>query len=263
MAKTVIDIEGANVFLGGNHILYDINWQVKEGEHWFILGANGAGKSTLINLLMGFVWPIFGAKVEVMGNRFGRCNLNELRKKISWLSPLMFKMTNQETSAMDVVISGFDSTIGIFREVSMEETQIAMETMERLDCAYLRDQPFSTLSSGEQVKVLICRGMLLEPELLILDEPCVHLDMHTREYLLGYIDSIAAQKVVPNIIFISHRIEDIVTTFQKGLIMADGRIAIAGNREDILTEQNIRETFKMDIHLHITKSGRCWARLDE
>jgi len=259
--KTIISIEGANVFLGGNHILHDINWQVSEGEHWFILGPNGAGKSTLINLLMGFVWPIFGARVEVLGNQYGKCNLLELRKQFSWISPLMFKMTNPQTTAMEVVLSGFEATIGLHREATPEEVTTALATMDKLDCAPLKDQAFCTLSSGEQVKVLICRGMLLSPQLLILDEACVHLDMYTREYLLNYIADVASRKLVSNIIFISHRIEDITRTFKKGMIMSGGRIAHSGDRSDILSEQNIRETFNLDVTLHMTQNGRYWPQL--
>lgn len=259
--NNIIDIEGANVFRGKKQILHDINWRVAEGEHWFILGPNGAGKSTLINLLMGFAWPIFGAKVEVLGNRYGKCNLMELRKKFSWISPLMFSMTQPETTAIDVVLSGLDATIGIHREVTPEEVAIATETLEKLECGYLTNQTFGTLSSGEQVKILICRGMLLSPQLLILDEACVHLDLHTREYLLNYIDNIAAKKIVSNIIFISHRIEDITPTFTKGMIITDGRIAHHGERGDILTEENIRNTFNLDITLHATSNGRFWPQL--
>ena len=78
-----IKIENASVFLGGREIIHDMNWQVEKGARQFILGANGAGKTTLVKMLMGYAWPKFGAKVEVLGNRFGQTNLVELRKEIA------------------------------------------------------------------------------------------------------------------------------------------------------------------------------------
>ena len=84
-----VNIENAKVFLSGREILHNINWQVQRGERCFILGANGAGKTTLVRMLMGYAWPVFGATVEVLGHRFGTVNLQELRKRIAWVSPLM------------------------------------------------------------------------------------------------------------------------------------------------------------------------------
>ena len=87
--ELAINIENASVRLGGREIIHDMHWQVEKGGRCFILGANGAGKTTLVKTLMGYAWPKFGAKVEVLGHRFGQTNLVELRKRIAWVSPFM------------------------------------------------------------------------------------------------------------------------------------------------------------------------------
>ena len=86
-----VNVENARVYLGGHEILHNISWQVQRGERCFILGANGAGKTTLVKVLMGFAWPLFGARVQVLGKTFGHVNLLELRKSIAWVSPFMHK----------------------------------------------------------------------------------------------------------------------------------------------------------------------------
>ena len=82
MTDLAINIEKATVMMDDKVILKDISLQVEKGEKCFILGANGAGKTTLIRTILGYIWPLYGATVEVLGNLYGTTNLNELRKKI-------------------------------------------------------------------------------------------------------------------------------------------------------------------------------------
>lgn len=256
---TAIDIRRADVFLERRKILSDINWRVEHGEHWFVLGSNGAGKTTLVKMLMGFVWPAYGAEVHVLGNRYGTCDLAQVRKKISWVSPFLQSWTSSRWKAVEVVLSGLDATVGLFRKnVSPEEMNDALAVMRKLDCADRAEQAFDRLSSGEQVKVLIARALISRPELLILDEACVHLDMKSREFLLETVDALAKEEDSPTIIFISQRIEDISTVFTKGVIMKGGRIVSCGSREYVLTEENLSGAFDMKIALKASADGRLW-----
>jgi iron complex transport system ATP-binding protein len=254
----IITIEDANVFLDGCHILKNFDWEVKASEDWFILGANGAGKTTLIKMLMGYVWPKFGAKVEVLGGRYGQCNLVEMRKRIAWVSPFMQKWGDDDAKAVDVVLSGFDATFTLIREPETEEIEQAHEIMEKLGCAKLAQHRYATLSSGEQVKMFIARALVTKPDLMILDEACVHLDFKSREYLLNVVDELAAEPDAPPIIFITQRIEDISRTFTNGIVIANGEMIANGERENILTEDILSQTFDMKIKLHKAADGRFW-----
>ncbi len=263
MAKELaIDVKHASVFLGGREIIHDLNWSVERGGRCFILGANGAGKTTLVKMLMGYAWPKFGAEVTVLGQRFGESNLVELRKRIAWVSPCMQQFTGTEWTGLEMVISGIDATLGLFRKPTEEEIRTATELMTRFRCAHLADQPIFTMSSGEQVKILIARALLTKPDLVILDEPSVYLDMAGREFLLGEIDNIARKLPDTTIIFITQRIEDILPVFHQGMIIANGRVESAGNREEILDEQNLSHAFGLPIRLLRNKAGRYWAMLE-
>ncbi len=258
---SIIKIAHADVFLDGHHVLKDINWQVQHGENYFILGANGAGKTTLVKLLMGYAWAKFGAHVEVLGGIFGRTNLVQLRKRIAWLSPFLARWTNDNTTVLEVVISGLDSAIGLHREALPEEIEKAHDMLRQLNSEDITDREFVKTSSGEQLKALICRALIGKPDLLILDEPCVHLDMCSREYLLSTIEELLQRPDAPTMIFITQRIEDITPIFSRGMIMRKGQIIAKGSREDILTEENIYNTFNMNIKLHHSSNGRIWPQL--
>ncbi len=261
---TVINVEGANVYLSGREILHDINWQVKQGERCFILGANGAGKTTLVRMLMGYSWPVFGAKVEVLGARFGTINLQELRKRVAWVSPLMHRWltSDREWTGREMVLSGPDATIGLQREPTEAEEAKAAALLASLRASDLADRVVNVMSSGEQVKVLIARALMCEPELMILDEPSVYLDIAGREFLLKTIEHLAESHPNLTLVFITQRIEDIIPTFSTGMILKEGRILAHGPRAEILTEEQLKRTFDLNIRLIEGKEGRLWSLID-
>ena len=259
--ESILNIRNAQVFLDQTKILSDINWEIRKGENWFILGSNGAGKTTLVKLIMGLVWPVYGAEVSVLGNTYGRCNLSEIRKKIAWVSPFLQSWTGSRWTALEVVISGIDGTVGLFRKPHREEIEKASSVMTSLECKALSEHSFEQVSSGEQVKILIARALMTSPELIILDEACVHLDLKSREFLLDTIENFASEKNSPAIIFITQRIEDISPVFGHGLILKNGRIILSGKRETILMEENLFSAFDMRIKLHRTADGRYWSVL--
>lgn len=259
----VINVSQARVFLSGREILHNINWTVQRGERCFILGANGAGKTTLVRMIMGYAWPLFGAKVEVLGKRFGTVNLQELRKRIAWVSPLMHQwLGDREWTGREMVLSGPDATIGLFRAPTAEEEEKAAALMESLRASHLMERPVLAMSSGEQVKVLIARALMTNPELMILDEPSVYLDIAGREFLLNAIAELAACRPELTIIFITQRIEDILPEFAQGMILRQGEIIAHGPREEVLTEPNLRRAFDLDIRLIQARNGRLWTVIE-
>ena len=258
--EQAIRVQGARVYLSGREVLHGINWSVERGERCFILGANGAGKTTLVRMLMGYAWPVFGAEVEVLGRRFGTVNLQELRKKIAWVSPLMHQwLGDHEWTGREMVLSGPDATIGLFRAPTAEEEQRAAAIMASLRATQLMDRRVVTMSSGEQVKVLIARALMTHPELMILDEPSVFLDIAGREFLLNTIEELAAARPELTLIFITQRIEDILPAFSRGMILRDGHILAHGARDTVLTEDNLRRAFDLPIRLIRATNGRLWT----
>ena len=220
--ELAIDIKHANVFLGGREIIHDLNWQVAKGGRCFILGANGAGKTTLVKTMMGYAWPKFGATVDVLGNRFGQTNLVELRKKIAWVSPFMSQFTNTESTGLEMVLSGFDGTLGLTRKATAEEVDTAKALMERFRCAHLIDQEIFTMSSGEQVKIMIARALLNDPQVLLADEPTGNLDPVTADGIMQLFQKIASQGCA--VVMSTHNTALIENYPARAVLFSKGRI---------------------------------------
>ena len=254
-------IRNATLKLEGNTILHDFNWRVERGGRWFILGPNGAGKTTLVKMILGMAWPLYGAEVRVLGNRYGACDITEVRKKVAWASPFLSNWTEDSDhrwTTLDVALSGLDSTIGFYRKPLDSEVERALAALDRIGARHLADRYYDRLSSGEQIKALIARALIGHPELMILDETCVYLDLSSREYLLSAVDELAAQKDSPTMIFITQRIEEITASFNKGMILGEGRVQSVGDRSEILTAENLSAAFGMKIRLYARPDGRFW-----
>ena len=101
-------------------ILHKIDWTVRKGEHWAMLGLNGSGKTTILNMINGYIWPSTG-KVSVLGHSFGRVDLRELRKSIGWVSSSLQERIRPTEQTQDVVISGLHASIGLYEKPTEEQ----------------------------------------------------------------------------------------------------------------------------------------------
>ncbi len=263
MSNLAINIENASLSLGGNLILKNFNWQLERGSHHFILGANGAGKTTLVKMIMGLAWPYYGATVEVLGERYGHIDLATMRKRIAWVSPFLQQLTSErELSGAEVVISGVEGTLGLFRKEEPGEREKAFEMLKMLKGEHLMDRPMQVMSSGEQIKLLIARALMSRPELMILDETGVYLDISSREFFLSMVEKLAADRPELTIIFITQRIEDILPMFDCGMIIRKGEVIARGKRDEVLSEDNLRKAFDLNIKLIRNRAGRFWPVIE-
>lgn len=258
-----INIKNAEVFLKEKEILHGISWKVKEGEKYFILGSNGSGKTTLVRTILGYIWPKYGAKIEVLGHEYGKVNLHDVRKSIAWVSPFIQKEIEHNTTGVDMVLSGKTGTLGFFRRASEAELDKVKSLLSSLNGLHLANKYMSEMSSGERMKILIARALMTEPKLMIFDEPSVYLDIAEREFFLKIIEDLAKNCEDLTILFISQRIEDILPSFDRGMILKNGKILVEGKRAEVLTSKNLCDAFGVHIDLVQTENGRLWSIVKE
>jgi len=252
----IIDIHNVSWDRNNKLILQNINWTVKEGEHWCLLGLNGSGKTTLLNMINGYIWPTEG-KMSVLGKIFGEYDLRELRKSIGWVSTsLQQKLYGSET-ALKIVLSGKFATIGLYDQTDTEDLGRAEALMKSLGCTALIERTHDTLSQGERQRVLIARALMASPKLLILDEPCTGLDVFAREQLLQMIGTVAAEENAPTIIYVTHHVEEILPCFTKTLLIKEGQVFAADHTSDVLTSALMSDFFDVPVEL-LKRDGRNW-----
>src|SRR5450631_3652920 len=100
-----VRLEHVGVVRNGTPLLDDVSWEVGAGERWALLGPNGSGKTTLLRVLGSTLWPTSGT-VEILGERLGRVDMRELRRRIAVVSASVSRTLRPELPALDVVLTG-------------------------------------------------------------------------------------------------------------------------------------------------------------
>ncbi|SDM92798.1 ABC transporter ATP-binding protein [Sediminibacillus halophilus] len=261
MQKEIIETKQVTFQRDGRNILQKVDWRVSPGEHWVILGLNGSGKTSLLKIVTGYEWPTKGT-VDVLGNRFGRTNLPELRKSIGWVSASLDEQFLKRASdtALEVVLSGKHASIGIYEAVNDQEVFRAEKLLEEMKMADFADRPFVKLSQGEKRRVIIARALMPDPEILILDEPCNGLDVFAKEQLLTTIQRMAVQKGGPTLLYVTHQLEEVIPAITHALLINHGKIVAAGEKEKTLTDSLMTETFQVPVEIE-WRASRPWLKI--
>ena len=177
--KVLFDLRNLSIHRSGVHILDDVNWRVKAGEHWVILGANGSGKTSLLKALTGYMTPTRG-EITLLGQDYGGSDWRALRKRIGVVSSSISRLVHDEDSGLEIVVGGTQAMIGFWGRISRSERERARRVLSLLRVPQAVGRNWEVLSQGERQRVLIARALMAKPAILILDEPCEGLDPVAR-----------------------------------------------------------------------------------
>jgi iron complex transport system ATP-binding protein len=260
--QPALRMEGVSWRRDGTAILSDISWTVWPGEHWALIGVNGSGKTSLLHLVTGYEWASTG-KIEVLGQRFGQCDLRELRKSIGWVSIALqerFAVSHPNERAVDVVISGRFASIGIYDDPTPDDMDRALRLLTQFGLSHRAEYPFGRLSQGERQRALLARAFMGSPRLLILDEPCTGLDLPAREQFLQSLTQAVRTDDAPTLLYVTHHPEEVLPLFTHVLLLADGRIVAAGPKRDVLTSEHLSAAFGLSVQVE-WQNDRPWVRV--
>lgn len=257
----MIKLEHVSVIRNKKHILKDVNWDVKKGQHWALLGLNGSGKTTILNVINGYIHPSEG-KLEVLGNVFGKANIPELRREIGLVSMSLQQKIQEYESVLGVVLSGKYATIGLYEAVEQQDVDQARQYMELLNCQHLEKEEYGVLSQGERQRVLIARALMANPKILILDEPCNGLDIIAKEELLHFIGKIANEQNTLTIIYVTHYVEEILPCFKHTMLLKEGQVFKQGLTKQLLTEETLSSFYNRPVSVQ-EEQNRTWIALKE
>jgi molybdate transport system ATP-binding protein len=215
--EVLVEMKGVRVAYENVLILDGLDWTVRRGENWAVVGPNGSGKTTLLSLITGDNLQGYANEVRLFGMLKGSGEtLWEIREKIGVVSTELQVRYRKGIKARDVVASGLFDSIGLFRRLSPEDRRRVEDWMDRLGILPMAEKVFDRLSYGERRMVLIARAMVKAPLLLILDEPCQGLDPVNRRKMLKLIDRIGAGTGT-RILYVSHYDEEMPSCINRVL----------------------------------------------
>lgn len=213
----LVELRNVTVRYGKRSILRAISWSIRQGESWVLLGPNGAGKTTLLSLILGDNPQAYINEVFVFGRRRGNGeSIWHLKKRIGWVSPELQLHFDDRVSAGEVVLSGFQETIGVFEAPTRRQLAAGRRWLSHFGLSESAELPLFSLSAGMQRMALLARALVKRPLLLILDEPCQGLDPAHRDLFIRNVDALIRAGSV-TAIFVTHRLEEIPRSISRVL----------------------------------------------
>ena len=227
MKNCVVKVSNLVKIFDKRKIIKNISFDVSENSVVGILGKNGAGKTTLLGMLMGLISPSSG-RIEILGKDLNK-KKNEILQKINFQSPyvdLPKKMTVEQNLYFYSRLYGIKNFKDIINDL-----------VDKLKMKDLINKSYGSLSAGQKTKVNLCKALINNPKLLLLDEPTASLDPETsifiREFLLKF-----QKKNNSSILITSHNLDEIQSICSKIILLKYGTVVSDGNLNEILKTKN-------------------------
>jgi ABC-type Mn2+/Zn2+ transport system ATPase subunit len=215
-----IKLVDLSIGYGRQSLLDGISLSIQKGEFWGIVGPNGAGKSTLVKTILGILKP--------------------LRGRIEKAEPLIFGYVPQRSAlddifpvtALDVVLMGRYPARGI-RRIRAEDRRLAYDYLEKVGVSSIAGKLFRSLSGGQKQRVLIARALVLEPHVLVLDEPMEGMDIAGEASIMELILKLR-KDLDCTLLMVTHSLHLMATYGEKLILIRD----------------KLREIYNLDVEVH-------------
>ena len=205
----IVQLDKVSIRYGNRCILNNLDWTIKKGEKWALRGENGAGKSTILSLICADNPQSYTCNITLFGKKRGSGeSIWDIKKRIGYVSPEMFRSYLKNLPVFDIVASGLFDTVGLYRRPKPEQLVMCEWWLDIFGISYLKERNFLQLSSGEQRLVLLARAFVKDPDLLILDEPLHGLDNHHCRLVKDIIEAFCQRKD-KTLIMVTHYPEEL------------------------------------------------------
>lgn len=249
--EILLQVQNFTLTVGDRVLISNLNWTVKAGERWCLIGRNGAGKSTLLKAIAGMQSQLYmHGNIQWKGKDLPLCTPSELAKLRAYGE--QFPVGGIGLRAIDIVLAG---QWPWHQDEAQDYLKHAMAALERCDVAHLADAPWQSLSGGERQRVSLAACFAQSTPVLILDEPTSHLDIHHQVTLLEALVN-ASQTCHQAVIASLHEIGLIGRGFTHALIfMGDAGDYLAGSVDEVINPANLEKSLGHPILEASTDSG--------
>ncbi|WP_157964692.1 ABC transporter ATP-binding protein [Algibacillus agarilyticus] len=225
-------------------IIHHIDFSIHSGETVGIVGPNGAGKTSFLKCLYGEILNFTGS-VTLKNKSILQLKRKALAKQIAVVSQTHSSVFN--LTVFDIVRMGLIPHKNMFDTDSQADFVHLEKALKQVDLFHKKEQTFSSLSGGEQQRLLIARAIVQSPELLIMDEPTNHLDIFYQHQILSL-----AKKLGITLLMTIHDLNLAAQYCDRLVLMHEGEIVADDTPEKVLTPELLKAVFKLDcdVDLH-------------
>ncbi len=234
----------------GLPVLEDLNLEVATGEWLGLLGPNGAGKSTLLKAIAGLVRH--SGTVELLGSDSTSMPRRARARAVAFVP--QEPMIPLEMTVTEYVLLGRTPHLSYLGSEGRSDLKSASSALDLLDLGRFAGRKMSELSGGERRRVVLARAIAQEPQILLLDEPTGGLDIGQGQKALGLIGYLRSERPM-TIITAMHDLTLAGQFADRLLMMASGRIVVAGSPVHVLTANYIRDFYQADVEVVRVNGG--------
>ena len=203
--EILFDLKNVNVQFGDTVVLKDLNWTVRKGEHWAVMGENGAGKSTLLGMLTADHPQIYKNDITLLGMRPGQgLNIWDHKAQLGFFSPELALQYREDLSLSEVLCTGFTPNLCKAENTTWEERAKAKEWLNYLGFEDVNAR-YRSLSPIDKRVILMARAAIRPPKVLLLDEPTQGLKGEYREKIFNLLQLLSKETTI---ILVSHYEEE-------------------------------------------------------
>lgn len=249
-------LEIKNIYSGydGIDIIKDVSVTVNRGENLCIVGPNGCGKSTLLKSIANII--DYRGSIKIDGKEMSSMDRKYLATKVglmSQISQIYFPYTVYDT----VAFGRYPYLKGVFSDLSIEDKNIVIENIKKVNLYELKDKMISELSGGQLQRVFLARIFAQNPDIILLDEPTNHLDLKHQIELLENLNSWAKQnnKIVIGVL---HDLNLVQYFADNVLMMNKGQAISYGSSKNVLNESLLKEIYGLDIKNFMLEILKRW-----
>ncbi len=240
MGNLLLKVSGLNVFYGDAQALWDVGFEVREGEAFSIIGSNGAGKSTILKTLCGLKRPYSG-QIEFLGSRVEGRRPNVMVDLGISLVPEGRGLFTKLTVLENLELGAFTKRA----RAQMKETLAWVSELFPV-VQSRKNQVTGKMSGGEQQMVAIGRALMSRPKLLMLDEPSLGLAPIIVKTVFEIIRTLNLQKVT--ILLVEQNIHQALKMAHQAFVLKTGRITLRGKGEELMTDPEIHKAYMGSLH---------------
>jgi cobalt/nickel transport system ATP-binding protein len=237
MSTPVLDVQGlAYAYPDGHQALFGVDLHVHRGERVALLGPNGAGKTTLVLHLNGILAAGAG-RVAVSGLEVGKRHLAEIRRRVG----IVFQDPDDQLFLGSVRA---DVEFGL-RNMGVRGPELDTRVMAALDqvgMADFADRPPHHLSFGQRRRVAVATVLVMEPEILVLDEPSSNLDPASRRELADILRSLEV-----TVLMVTHDLPYALELCPRSVVLSDGVVVADGSTYDVLTDEALMAAHRLEL----------------
>ena len=237
MSTPVLDVHSlAFAYPDGHQALFGVDFTIGRGERVALLGPNGAGKTTLVLHLNGIHLAGAGS-VAVSGLPVTKANIKEIRRRVG----IVFQDPDDQlflgTVRQDVAFG--PANLGL---TGAELDRRVMDALDRVGMADFADRPPHHLSYGQRRRVAVATVLVMEPEVIVLDEPSSNLDPASRREMADILTGLDV-----TLMMVTHDLPYALQLCPRAIVLSDGIVAAEGRTLDILTDDALMKTHRLEL----------------